>query len=136
MNPNFGDTLNFPPTPFHLFGGICQRLRDGSAHQLVQTFMILRRWILPTFVNVVVSDGLPWTYYLRIENAEGYVLIAVYLFIYLCICVRVIRITQKVLNRIAWNLVGWLVIIRGPFDFGIIRVKGQGHEKVKILFLP
>jgi len=36
-------------------------------------------------------------YYLHIENAEGYVLIAVCLFI----CMRVIRITQKVLNRIA-----------------------------------
>jgi len=35
--------------------------------------------------------------YLRIENAESNVLIAVYLFI----CMRVIRITQKVLNRIA-----------------------------------
>jgi len=35
--------------------------------------------------------------YLCIENAEGYVLIAVYLFIYL----RVTRITQKILNRIA-----------------------------------
>jgi len=41
-------------------------------------------------------------YYLRIENAEGNVLIAVYLFI----CMRVIRITKKVYNRIAWNLVG------------------------------
>jgi len=40
-------------------------------------------------------------YYLRIENAEGYVLIAVYLFIYIFICMRVIRITRKVLNRIA-----------------------------------
>jgi len=35
--------------------------------------------------------------YLRIENAEGDVLIAVYLFIYM----RVTRITQKVLNGIA-----------------------------------
>jgi len=35
--------------------------------------------------------------------------------IYLFICLRVTRITQKVLNRIAWHLVGWLVIIRGPF---------------------
>jgi len=40
--------------------------------------------------------------YLRIENVEGNVLIAVYLFI----CMRVIRRNQKVLNRIAWNLVG------------------------------
>jgi len=56
--------------------------------------------------------GLLYHYYRRIENAEGYVLIVVYLFI----CIRVPRITQKVLNRIAWNLVGWLVIIRGPFD--------------------
>jgi len=40
-------------------------------------------------------------YYLRIENAEGNVLFAVYLFIYLFICMRVPRITQKVLNRIA-----------------------------------
>jgi len=37
-------------------------------------------------------------HYLRIENAEGYVLIAVYLFIYFLICMRVTRITQKVLN--------------------------------------
>jgi len=50
--------------------------------------------------------------YLRIENGEGNVLIAVYLYV----CVRVIRISQKVANRISWNLVGWLVIIRGPFD--------------------
>jgi len=35
--------------------------------------------------------------YLRIQNAEGYVLIAVYLYA----CVRVIRISQKVLNLIA-----------------------------------
>jgi len=39
----------------------------------------------------------PMYYYLLIENAEGYVLIAMYLFI----CMRVTRITQKVLNRIA-----------------------------------
>jgi len=64
------------------------------------------------------------------SHAEGYVLIAVYLFI----CMRVIRISQKVFNRIAWHLVGWLVIILG-LDFGIDRVKGQGHEKVKIFFL-
>jgi len=35
--------------------------------------------------------------YLRIENAEGNVLIAVYLYA----CVSVIRISQKCLNRIA-----------------------------------
>jgi len=35
--------------------------------------------------------------YLHIENAEGNVLIAVYLFIWM----RVIRVTKKVLNRIA-----------------------------------
>jgi len=62
--------------------------------------------------------------YLRIENAEGNVLIAVYLFV----CVRVIRITQKVLNRIAWNLVRWLVIIRGPFDY----ILGSIGSKVKV----
>jgi len=66
------------------------------------------------------SHGWTLTGYLRIENAEGYVLIAVYLFItfalkmpegyvliavylfiYLFICMCVIRKTQKVLNRIA-----------------------------------
>jgi len=44
-------------------------------------------------------------YYLRIENAEGYVLIAVYLLINLFICMRVTRIKglnpKKVLHRIA-----------------------------------
>jgi len=61
---------------------------------------------------------------LRIENADGYILIAVYLFI----CMRVTRITQKALNRIAWNLVGWLVIIRGPFD----SILGLIGSKVKL----
>jgi len=41
-----------------------------------------------------------------LKMPEGYVLIAVYLFIYLFICMRVICKTQKVLNRIACNLVG------------------------------
>jgi len=45
-------------------------------------------------ITQVTSDMI---HYLRIENAEGYVLIALYLFI----CMRVIRITHKVLNRIA-----------------------------------
>jgi len=63
------------------------------------------------------------------ENAEGYVLIAVYLFMYLFICMCFIRITQKVLNRIACNLVGWLVIIRGPFD----QILGSIGSKVKVM---
>jgi len=36
-----------------------------------------------------------------LKMPEGYVLIAVYLLIYLFVCMRVIRRTQKVLNRIA-----------------------------------
>jgi len=47
-------------------------------------------------LDIILSPA-PDADYLRIENAEGYVLIAVYLFI----CMRVPRITQKVLNRIA-----------------------------------
>ena len=35
------------------------------------------------------------------HSAEGYVLMSVYLFICLYVCLFVIRITQKVLNRIA-----------------------------------
>jgi len=66
--------------------------------------------------------------YLRIENAEGYVLIAVYLFI----CMRVTRITKKVLNQIAWNSVGWLVIIQGPFDY----ILGSIGSKVKVMKRP
>jgi len=74
-------------------------------------------WVCPRRQGADVwHDSTRLLYYLRIENAEGYVLIAVYLFMYLFICMRVPRITQTVLNRIAWNLVGWLVIIRGPFD--------------------
>jgi len=43
----------------------------------------------------MILKRVTFAFYLRIENAEGYVLIAVYLFV----CVRVIGITQKVLNR-------------------------------------
>ena len=40
-------------------------------------------------------------YLLPSHSAEGYVLMSVYLFICLYVCLFVIRITQKVLNRIA-----------------------------------
>jgi len=73
--------------------------------------LILFNWD-PLFYVAVRRMSFNKYIYLRIENAEGYVLIAVYLFI----SMRVTRITQKALNRIAWNSVGWLVIIRGPFD--------------------
>jgi len=49
------------------------------------------------FNEILFASSYAYTCYLRIENADGNVLITVYLFI--CICV--IRITQKVLNRIA-----------------------------------
>jgi len=51
--------------------------------------------------------------------------------IYLFTCMRVTRISQKVLNRIAWNLVGWLVII-GDHLIRFWDRSGQSHEKVKI----
>jgi len=35
----------------------------------------------------VIKQGWDFFYYLRIENAEGYGLITVYLFIYLFVCV-------------------------------------------------
>jgi len=60
--------------------------------------------------------------------------------IYLFICMRVTRITQKVLNRIALKFGGMIGYYPGTIwlDFGIDRVKGQcqDHEKVKIFFLP
>jgi len=72
-------------------------------------------------------------HYLRIENAKGYVLIAVYLFIYLYYSHNTKSIKP---NRMKFcGMIGyypgniWL-------DVGIDRVKGQGHEKVKIFFLP
>jgi len=61
---------------------------------------------------------------------EGYVLIAVYLFIYF-VCMRIIRKTKKILNRIAWNLVGGMIVYypgTSWLDFGIDRVKGQGQR--------
>jgi len=54
--------------------------------------------VVPFFQDCLKAVGV---HYLRIENAEGYVLIAVYLFIYLFICMRVIHLSKKVLNRIA-----------------------------------
>jgi len=55
-----------------------------------------RREVEPLQVSCSLEN-----HYLRIENAEGNVLIAVYLCIYLFICMRVIRVTKKVVNRIA-----------------------------------
>jgi len=75
--------------------------------------------------------------YLRIENAEGYVLIAVYLFIYLYACYSH---NSKIIKPNSMKFGGMIGYYTGTIwlDFGIDRVKGpgQGHEKVKIFFLP
>jgi len=73
--------------------------------------------------------------YLRIENAEGYVLIAVYLFIYLYACYSHKSKSIKP-NRMKFG--GMIGYYPGTIllDFWIYRVKGQGHEKVKVFFLP
>jgi len=76
-------------------------------------------------------------YYLRIKNAGGYVLIAVYLFIYLYACYSHNSKSIKP-NRMKFGgMVGYYL---GTIwlDFGIDRVKdqGQGHEKVNVFFLP
>jgi len=70
-------------------------------HQLTvpHTLMPSTKKVAAAKVYALPSAG---SSYLHIENAEGNVLIAVYLYA----CMRVIRISQKVLNRIAWNLVG------------------------------
>jgi len=49
---------------------------------------------------------------------------------------RVIRITQKSIKPNRMKFGGIIAYYPGTiwFDFGINRVKGQGHEKVKILF--
>jgi len=67
-------------------------------------------------------------YYLRIENAEDYVLIGIYLF------VCVLFASQIFLNPNRMKFGGMIGYYLGTicFDFGIDRVKGQGHEKVNI----
>jgi len=75
--------------------------------------------------------------YLRIENAEGYVLIAVYLFIYLYACYSH---NSKSINPNRMQFGGMIGYYPGTIwlDFGIDWVKGQcqGHEKITIFFLP
>jgi len=78
--------------------------------------------------------------YLRIENAEGYVLIAVCLFIYLftvfiylyACCLHNSKSIKP--NRMKFGgMIGYYPGTIWP-GFGIDRVKGQDHEKVKIFF--
>ncbi|TNN28244.1 hypothetical protein EYF80_061607 [Liparis tanakae] len=71
-----------------------QQPQQQSA-SFIQNIKASTQIIFSSFVKTFLPSGL--ICYLRIENEEGNVLIAVYLFV----CVRVIRITQKVLNRIA-----------------------------------
>ena len=53
------------------------------------------------FCGRLCFDERVFIYLLPSHSAEGYVLMSVYLFICLYVCLFVIRITQKVLNRIA-----------------------------------
>jgi len=75
------------------------------------------------------------TDYLHIEHAEGYVLIAIYLFIYLYACYSHKSKNIKP-NRMKFG--GMIGYYPGTIrlHFGIDRVKGhcQGHEKVNLLF--
>jgi len=74
-------------------------------------------------------------YYLRIENAEGYVLIAVYLFVCVFACYSHNSKSIKP-NRMKFGgMIGYYPATIS-LDFEIDRVKGQGHEKVNIFFLP
>jgi len=74
-------------------------------------------------------------HYLRIENAESYVLIAVYLFIYLYACHSHNTKSIKPDGMKFGGMIGYYPGIIW-LDFGIDRIKGQGHEKVNIFFLP
>jgi len=72
---------------------------------------------------------------------DYYVLIAVYLFVCVCVCVCVFVCYSHKSKSIKPNRMkfgGMIGYYPGTiwFDFGIVRVKGQGHEKVKIFFLP
>jgi len=60
----------------------------------------------------------------------GYVLVAVYLFIYLYNSKSIKPNRMKFGGMIGYYL-GTICL-----DFGIDRVKGQGHGKVNIFFLP
>jgi len=132
----------------------------------MRCFLFKRNGASPTCWYIAANMGRYVIFTFALKMPEGYVLIAVYLFmylfIYLFICVlfaklkkyltelheiwwddcllsgdqlmrfwdrsgqrsrvkgqeqvKIFRRTQKVLNRIAWNLVGWLFIIRGPVD--------------------
>jgi len=79
-------------------------------------------------------------YYLCIEDAEGYVLIAVYLFIYLWSLYACYSHNKKSFKPNRMKFGGMIAYYPGAiwFDFGIDRVKGQGqgHGKIKIFFLP
>jgi len=80
-----------------------------------------------SYVSLLTAD------YLRIENAEGYVLIAVYLFIYLYVCYSH---NSKIIKPNRMTFGGMIGYYPGTvwLDFGIDRVKGQGqcHRKVQI----
>jgi len=89
----------------------------------------------PCLIVLIVGCYVIFIYYLGIENAEGYVLIAVYLYIYLYACYSH---NSKSIQPNRMKFGGMIGYYQGTIwlDFGIDRVKGQGHEKVKIFFLP
>jgi len=71
-------------------------------------------------------------FYRRIENAEGCVLIAVYLFIYLFVCVLLAELKKYLTesHEIQWD--DWL--LSGDHLIRFWDRSGQSHEKVKIFF--
>jgi len=68
--------------------------------------------------------------YLRIENAEGYVWIAIYLYACYSHNSKSIKPNHMTFGGMIGYYPGTILL-----DFGIDRGKGQGHEKVNIFFL-
>jgi len=82
-----------------------------------------------------MNSSFRWIITFAFENAEGYVLIAVYLFIHLYACYLHNSKSIKP-NRMKFG--GMIGYYPGTIwlDFGIDQVKGQGQKKVNIFFLP
>ena len=77
-------------------------------------------------------------YYLAKTKFLQDMLVTLYVFFCMSVCLSVIRITQKSIKLNRMKFGGLIGYYTGTIwlDFGSDRVKGQGHEKVKIVFLP
>jgi len=117
-----GQYTGNPVAGLHLFS--CKLKKPVQKHGNHEPYRHGRRldsWHMATMPLISLN------FYPAPDRGTGYCLRSIYLFIYLCLCFFVSKITRKLLDRFAWNFQGRCRVTLGQLD----SILGQFGETMR-----